>query len=82
MSRKDINTRRWRERTRPYVLGRDGGICQIDAEGCTVVATQVDHIIPYSLGGSGHVGNLRAACKTCNTKRSGDEARGRKKIRI
>lgn len=30
----------------------------------------VDHVIPWSLGGSDHLSNLRALCRSCNTAKS------------
>lgn len=30
---------------------------------------QVDHILPRKLGGKSHIDNLRALCKSCNSKR-------------
>jgi hypothetical protein len=37
--------------------------------GCTGFATTKDHLIPYSLGGTNQIENLRPACKRCNSKR-------------
>ena len=60
----------WRK-VRRHVLDRDQYRCQIGMEGCTVTATQVDHIIPLAFGGSPYdMGNLRAACSKCNSGRS------------
>lgn len=67
------STRRWRRR-RPWILARDGYRCRVpdftaDGSSCGAPATEVDHIVPESLGGDDSDGNLRAACKPCNAKR-------------
>ena len=68
------------------VKKRDKCICQICQEIFKEEELQVDHIFPYSLGGSNQVYNLMAICKECNQDKSnrldyyrGDE--GREKIR-
>lgn len=61
------STSRWR-RLRAVVLVRDGGVCRMGLEGCTGVATTVDHVVPKVLGGTDQLDNLRAACSACNTK--------------
>ena len=60
--------RNWRT-IRRLVLDRDGGVCQIRGEGCTTVATNVDHIVAQADGGSHDPANLRAACEHCNKAR-------------
>lgn len=61
---------RWKT-IRKQILERDRGICQIQAPGCTITATQVDHILPVAKGGPWHhPGNLRAACARCNNGRN------------
>lgn len=65
------STRAWR-RLRLYVLERDGWRCQLEwAPGrkCGAIASHVDHVIPRSVGGTDHPGNLRAACAACNLRR-------------
>lgn len=57
-----------RSRTRAAVLERDGHRCQLRLDGCTVIATTVDHIRDRRIGGDGP-DNLRAACAWCNTSR-------------
>ena len=53
------------------VLARDRGVCQIGGPRCTLRATQVDHIVPVSRGGSWwDTSNLRAACARCNNDRN------------
>lgn len=67
----------WRQ-ARLLVLARDGDVCQIRGDGCTLVATQVDHIVPLGLGGDAlDPDNLRAACPTCNTARAHKKRRRR-----
>ncbi len=52
---------------RLQVLARDGYRCMIRLPGCTGRATQVDHIVSMSNGGSRlDPANLRAACRSCN----------------
>jgi 5-methylcytosine-specific restriction endonuclease McrA len=67
MSDPRYNTARW-QRLREAVIARDGGVCQIQGPGCTVVATTCDHIHPVST--HPHLfwepGNLRGACRKCN----------------
>lgn len=58
------------QRVRLEVLERDEYLCQIRREGCTVTATQVDHIVPWRAGGSLYdPAGLRAACRFCNLAR-------------
>lgn len=60
----------WRT-IRRQVLERDQHICRIGAPGCTLVANQVDHIVPVSRGGAWwDLANLRAACPRCNNGRN------------
>lgn len=60
---------RWR-RFRLTILERDNGVCTIQGQDCTGVATQVDHIVPLSRGGGKFdPSNCRASCCTCNTSR-------------
>lgn len=61
----------WRNVVRPAILARDEGICQLRGVGCTLIATQVDHIIPWRAGGSWYdEDNLRASCAPCNNARA------------
>jgi len=62
-------TKAWRT-ARIATLVRDGYRCQINGPGCTHVATEADHIVETSIGGAVYdLGNLRAACKPCNSSR-------------
>jgi hypothetical protein len=57
-------------RIRKEILNRDNYLCQIQGDGCTINATEVDHIVPVSQGGAWFDPiNLRGACFTCNNKR-------------
>ena len=58
--------RQWRT-LRLRILQRDNHRCQINHRGCTLIADQVDHIIPLVDGGAKYdPSNLRAACTHCN----------------
>ncbi|MBU6289955.1 MAG: HNH endonuclease [Chloroflexi bacterium] len=67
---KDLySSSQWR-RTRLVILERDHYQCQIKGSRCTHTATEVDHIIPITQGGSKlDPTNLRAACHNCNNGR-------------
>lgn len=72
MSRHSSRGRPW-TRTRRIVLARDHYRCRVpDPHRCTIVADEVDHIIPRRFGGTDDLANLRAAC------RNGNNARNRK----
>ncbi len=70
--------RRW-QLLRRYILDRDKGLCQPCRRGdLVVVATEVDHIVPKSKGGTDDETNLQAICTGCHdakTKRETAEAR-------
>jgi 5-methylcytosine-specific restriction endonuclease McrA len=52
------------------VLARDKHKCQIAGAKCTIIADQVDHIIPVAYGGAWwDTDNLRASCRNCNLGR-------------
>lgn len=60
----------WRA-VRLSILDRDRRECQIRLDGCTKVATHVDHIHPLGEGGARlDPDNLRAACAFCNLARN------------
>ena len=69
------STHTWRK-IRLQVLARDEYQCQIRSKRCTQLATQVDHIVPWTKGGAKFdPNNLRASCKNCNLGRI-DRTRG------
>lgn len=48
--------------------------CYLDYEGCTIIATEDDHIIPLSQGGSNDIANHAGACTHCHAIKSKHEA--------
>ena len=60
------------ERTRAFILRRDGNSCKY----CGATATEVDHVIPLTRGGTHAVTNLVAACTTCNKQKNYKERTG------
>ena len=59
--------------TRRRILKRDNGTCA-----CGALATQVDHIIPVTQGGTHDDANLRAICETCHEPKTHSEQRAGK----
>lgn len=61
-------------RLRAEVIARDGGLCRLNLDGCTKIATTADHIVGRAaarrMGWSqeriDHPSNLQGACKNCN----------------
>jgi 5-methylcytosine-specific restriction endonuclease McrA len=47
---------------RAYIIERDGGLCFY----CEYEATEADHIVPWSYGGTDDEDNLVACCDICN----------------
>lgn len=61
---------------RRTILERDGHTCQIRRPGCTVRATQVDHIVGLEQGGAPYdPRNLRASCRSCNVGKGNADRR-------
>jgi hypothetical protein len=52
------------------VLRRDGFTCRYCGRKAPMVRLQVDHVVPWSLGGSDDLSNLVAACSECNVGKS------------
>lgn len=68
-----IRATKGRQRVPPAVAAlvarRWGNECWLGFPGCTVEATTTDHITPFAAGGLTVPGNLRRACKHCNSLR-------------
>lgn len=64
MSKHSSHGAKW-QALRKAVLERDSYQCQH----CGAPATDADHIIPKSKGGTDSMDNLLASCKRCNSRR-------------
>lgn len=71
------STRAWRE-LRSRVLFRDGGLCQLQLEGCDVYADEVHHLDGVKLGKICPPDRLKSACRSCNGK-AGDPTKANPK---
>lgn len=64
---------KWRKLVR-FILKRDGHRCQIRYVGiCIGLASEVDHKLAVTQGGTDHPSNLQAACSPCHRAKSSDE---------
>ena len=65
------------DKLRLEILRRDNGLCQCDrCKGGKVflkIATEVDHIIPKSQGGTDDPDNLQAINKDCHKRKTQEE---------
>ena len=68
--RRERLPRNW-STIRLAVLKRDGYQCRIHGQGCTWLATEVDHIIP---GDDHRLENLQALCHRCHAGKTAFEA--------
>jgi 5-methylcytosine-specific restriction endonuclease McrA/shikimate kinase len=60
---------------RKLVMLRDGGICQVClANNIIKEATEVDHIVPKTQGGTDEDHNLQAICKSCHQDKTAIES--------
>jgi 5-methylcytosine-specific restriction protein A len=66
-------TRRWRK-LRNIILNRQPFCVHCLNDGRHTVATEVDHIIPVSYGGTNDDDNLQSLCKPCHSSKTGGEA--------
>ena len=56
----------YQNKLRSFIFNRSNGKCVY----CGAKATEIDHVIPRSNGGTNSVHNLVASCKSCNKKKS------------
>ena len=56
----------YQTKLRSFVFSRSNGKCSY----CGEQASEIDHIVPRSKGGTDSVNNLTAACRACNEKKS------------
>lgn len=73
------DSREWREKLRPAALRRDRRLCVACLRrGRLVRATDVDHVVPISAGGSPRsMDNLQSLCASCHSHKTGAEKAGR-----
>ena len=72
--------RRWM-RIRDAVLDADPLCALCKAEGRTVAAREVDHVVPLHLGGTDDRANLRGLCKAHHRKVTREQEAGRGVVR-
>lgn len=72
-SARRTSTAHWKLQ-RAKALQRDGHQCQIRGPRCTIQATQVDHVIPVSRGGTDDLTNLMSVCATDHAAKTAREA--------
>lgn len=63
-------SQQWWRRLRQMVLRREPWCRMCRAEGRFTPATEVDHIVPVSKGGTNEMDNLQALCKSCHSKKT------------
>ena len=65
------------KRLRICILERDSGMCQSCLrQGFTILAKDVDHIIPKACGGTDDPCNLQSLCRACHKQKTGADQRG------
>jgi 5-methylcytosine-specific restriction enzyme A len=61
---------------RKQIMQRDNGLCRpCLARHLVIYATEVDHIVPKSKGGTDAESNLQAICKKCHQLKTNKEGR-------
>lgn len=56
----------YQQKLRNFIFSRSGGRCVY----CGAKATEIDHIVPRSSGGTNSAYNLAASCRSCNQMKS------------
>ena len=76
------NTYAWQKK-RLRILKRDGGICRCKhcaSSGAVLFASEVDHVIPKSKGGTDDDDNLQAISPECHKRKTAeDEGKARRR---
>ena len=66
------------EQIRRRALVRDNYLCQYcRTEGVYTPATDVDHRIPKTDGGTDHLDNLQSLCKNCHNEKTASEGKSK-----
>lgn len=63
-------------RNRKLAMERCRWRCEIRLDGCQGTASQCDHIVPVSSGGTNDLSNLRGACSSCHAKTTAQQGGG------
>ncbi len=82
--RQFLKTAKWKRQVRRVLFrDNDDGGCRLKFEGCTHLATQVDHILPVWYTGKEEVedDNLQGVCEPCHRKKSSFEGVQAKRIK-
>ena len=61
-----VRGKRHKQRKRLKVWCNSGGVCAYCGVPLSVDEMTLDHVLPKAKGGDSGVGNLVAACRTCN----------------
>ena len=69
-AKKTTRTRNITLKVRMEVIRRDSSQCVCCGRKPPEVSLEVDHIIPFSKGGSNHISNLQTLCFDCNRGKS------------
>jgi len=70
VKKKTIRTRNITLKVRMEVMRRDSSQCVCCGRKPPEISLEVDHVIPFSKGGSNHISNLQTLCFDCNRGKS------------
>jgi len=69
--------RRWRKIRFAYLAANPVCVGQVNGAPCGRPAEEVDHIKPLADGGTHDIENLQALCKSCHSRKTIEENRGK-----